>query len=329
MAGPGLIACGAINWDSTLFVEHLPSAGGEVTVTEVAPIPGGTGANVAVAAARLLGQEQVGFVGAVGEDAVAQSQRGILEEEGVVTKGLRVIGDTMSGHAYIMVDREGRNVIATALGANAALNADHLREQGVREVLQAAQVYAVTDPPLEVVEVLLQSAATTGAQVLWDPGIHVDQGWEALSSLARRANTLLLNEVEAERLLGETEPGAVARRLLDAGWRNQVVLKRGAEGAILLDLASRRLYSTPALPLEAMGLHAINSVGSGDAFLGALAAMQCLDYRAPQALARAACAGSLKASRPGTRDSPTWEELQAAYSRWEALGVCLRQEALV
>ena len=82
---PLVVAVGAINWDVTLFVESLPTRGQEVTVSEVARVPGGTAANVAVAAARLLTPDAVTFVGALGDDAIADQQRNILRSEGVST----------------------------------------------------------------------------------------------------------------------------------------------------------------------------------------------------------------------------------------------------
>ena len=321
MPGPRVVVCGAVNWDVTLFVPHLPEPGEEVTVAETARIPGGTGANVAVAAARLLGPEQVAFLGAVGDDDIGRDQRVILQREGVSTTGLRVVPGVESGQAYIFVDPQGANVIASALGANGSLTLDHLQEPEVRDLLHAADVYAVTDPPLKVVEALVALADESGAFLLWDPGIHTALGWDAIRGLAGRVDLLLLNQIEAAQLLGESNAADVARKLLDAGWRNQVVLKRGAEGIILLDLAARRLHSATALPLEALGMHPVSSVGAGDAFHGAFAALRVRGYDITETLTRAACAAGLKTTRPDTRDVPTWDELEIAYARWAALGI--------
>ena len=57
----GLITCGAINWDINLFLERLPRAGEEISIKEIQRVSGGTAANVAVAAARLLGPKRVAF----------------------------------------------------------------------------------------------------------------------------------------------------------------------------------------------------------------------------------------------------------------------------
>ena len=321
MPGPRVVACGAVNWDVTLFVPRLPESGEEVTVTETARVPGGTGANVAVAAARLLGPERVAYLGAVGDDDIGRDQRAILQREGVSTMGLRVVPGVESGQAYIFVDPQGANVIASAPVANGNLTLDHLQEPEVRDLLHDADVYAVTDPPLEVVEALVDLADESGASLLWDPGIHTALGWDAIRDLAGRADVLLLNQIEAAQLLGESHAADVARKLLDAGWRNQVVLKRGAEGVVLLDLAERRLRFVTALPLGALGLRPVSSVGAGDAFHGAFAALRARGYEIAETLTRAVCAAGLKTTRSGTRDVPTWDELEAAHARWTALGI--------
>jgi ribokinase len=328
MPGPRVVACGAVNWDVTLFVPSLPESGEEVTVAETARVPGGTGANVAVAAARLLGPEQVAFLGAVGDDDIGRDQRVILQREGVSTMGLRVVPGVESGQAYIFVDPQGANVIASALGANGSLTLDHLQEPEVQDLLHGADVYAVTDPPLEVVEALVALADKSSASLLWDPGIHTALGWNTIRDLAGRADVLLLNQIEAAQLLGESHAADVARKLLDAGWRNQVVLKRGAEGVILLDLAERRLRSVTALPLDALGLRPVSSVGAGDAFHGAFAVLRARGHEIAETLTRAVCAAGLKTTRPGTRDAPIWDELESAHARWVGLGIDLHDDPI-
>ena len=219
-AGLQVVACGAINWDITVFVPRLPTPGEEVVADRIARVPGGTAANVAVAAARLLGHGHVGFLGAVGADEIGRQQRAILEQEGVHTGGLLTIEGAESGQAYVLVDLAGRNVIASLLGANLALRPDHFSAPQAQEAL-TARVYAVTDPPLAMVDALLEVANKTRAQVMWGPGVQAAHPRAAVKDLARRVNVLLLNETEAGQLTGEEAPKAVSRKLLAAGWRNQ------------------------------------------------------------------------------------------------------------
>jgi sugar/nucleoside kinase (ribokinase family) len=69
-----LVVCGAINWDIGCFVERLPVPGEEVTVKHITHVSGGTGGNVAVAAARIMGAREVALIGALGGDEIARKQ---------------------------------------------------------------------------------------------------------------------------------------------------------------------------------------------------------------------------------------------------------------
>ena len=320
---PIVVAIGAINWDVTLFSEHLPARGEEVIVSRIARVPGGTGANVAVAASRLLPPSSTAFVGALGDDDIAEEQREILRSEGIAVDGISVAPDHESGQAFILVDAGGENVIASALGANAALTAEHIRLPAVRDMIMGARICAVTDPPLDVMNEILATAGQGPCRVFWDPGVLLNQGWDAVSPLARRVDTVLLNEAETQMLMGETNPSVIARTLLNEGWGNRVILKRGGEGSTLIDLTSRMMMIVPPFPLESMGQAVVNSVGAGDAFHGALAALEAEGADAGDALLGASCAASLKVARPGTRDAPTRAELEDALSAWRGNGAVI------
>ena len=124
---PKISVLGAINWDINLFVERFPRIGEEVPVERIMRVPGGKGANVAVAAARLLGRGQVALIGCLGRDDIAERQIKILIDEGVDVSGIKFTGDAESGQAYILIDDEGRNIINTLFGTNLELNPEDLR----------------------------------------------------------------------------------------------------------------------------------------------------------------------------------------------------------
>src|SRR5207247_5555412 len=79
-----LTVLGAINWDTSIFEDRFAKQGEEVPVNRVEEFSGGKGANVAVAAARILGKQHVSFVGAIGKDEVSRKQLAELLREGVV-----------------------------------------------------------------------------------------------------------------------------------------------------------------------------------------------------------------------------------------------------
>ena len=122
MAAPTIIVVGSVNLDLVARVERLPRAGETVTDAVFERIPGGKGANQAVAAAR-LGAE-VTLVCSVGDDPFADEA--LPREAGLTVEATRA--DAPTGVAIILVDAAGENQIAVAPGANAQLGEIELGE---------------------------------------------------------------------------------------------------------------------------------------------------------------------------------------------------------
>jgi ribokinase len=323
-----LVVCGAINWDISCFVERLPVPGEEIIIKNITRVSGGTGGNVAVAAARILGAKEVALISALGKDDVARQQIAALEDEGVITEGIDHIAGVESGQAYILIDRMGQNVIASHLGANARLNREHLNKAQVKQQLQECRSIVLTDPNLEVAEELINLARQRDVPVLWDPGILIGPNREALQSLAREAEVLLLNETEASALLGTDKLNRSLQRLRELGFHNHIVLKLGAQGAAMLEPASGLIDEVPALPLKELGLNAMNTVGCGDAFVGVFAAYHVLGANLQKSLIMASAAAGLNATRPETRGSPERASLEEVANRSQRFGFVVQKRQI-
>jgi len=315
-----LVVCGAINWDISCFVERLPVSGEEVTIKHITRVSGGTGGNIAVAAARILGAKEVALIGALGKDEIARQQINALEDEGVITEGIGHIAGEESGQAYILVDQAGQNVIASHLGANARLGLGHLNKAQVKQQLQECRGIVLTDPPLEVAEELINLAKRRDIPVLWDPGILISPNREALQSLAKQAEVLFLNETEANALLGTGELNMSLQKLKELGFGNHAVLKLGAQGAAMLEPASGTVTQIQALPLKKLGLNVVNTVGCGDVFAGVFAAYHVKGSSLAQSLIMASAAAGLNATQPETRGSPDRANLEKVANRSRKLG---------
>ena len=324
-----LVVCGAINWDISCFVERLPVPGEKVIIKQITRVSGGTGGNVAVAAARILEAKKVALIGALGKDDIARQQIAILEDEGVITEGVHQIVGEESGQAYILVDQAGENVIANHLGANARLRLEHLNKAELKRQLQECRGIVLTDPPLEVAEELVNLAKRRDIPVLWDPGILIDQDRKVLQSLAREAEVLFLNETETSALLGTSELNMSLQRLKELRFHNNVVLKLGAQGAVMLEMASGMVIEVPALPLKKLGLNVVNTVGCGDVFAGVFAAYHVMGANLRESLIMASAAGGLNATRPETRGSPNRVTLEEAVQRSREFGFTLRERKLL
>jgi ribokinase len=320
-----LVVCGAINWDTSCFVERLPVPGEEVIVKNITRVSGGTGGNIAVAAARILGTKEVALIGALGRDEIARQQIAALKDEGVITDGIDYVEGVESGQTSILIDRAGQNIIASHLGANARLTLEHLNKAQVKQQLEECRGIVLTDPPLEVAGELVKLAEQRGVPLLWDPGILIGPNRDAVQSLAKEAEVLFLNETEASALLGTEELHTSLQKLKELGFGNHVVLKLGARGAAMLEPASGLIIEAPALPLEGLGLNIVSTVGCGDVFAGVFAAYYVIGDDLRKSLIMASAAAGLNATRPETRGSPERAALETTAQQFRNLGFKVKE----
>jgi ribokinase len=273
-----ILVFGSINADVVVPVPHLPAAGETVLGGDFSLLPGGKGANQAVAARR-AGAEVV-MAGAVGSDAFAAVALGGLERAGVDT-GLVHVAEAATGCALIMVGEGGENLIAVASGANRAVRAAQVPDAWLGPQVM---VLAQGEVPFAETLMLMRRARARGGRCLLNlaPAFALDP------ALLSELDLLVANEGEAARL--GLPPAAAARRL-----RLGLVITRGAAGAdaYLADGAPR---TVPALPIEA-----IDTTGAGDTFVGVLAAG--VDAGLPFALAlrRASAAAGLSCLARGAQ----------------------------
>jgi ribokinase len=194
---PRIAVVGSANVDLVARCERLPRAGETITGARLERVPGGKGANQAVAAARL--GARTSFVGRVGRDELALRT---LEREGVDTSGV-VRADEESGVALILVDASGENVIVVAPGANARLRAEDVDVGAADAVLCQ----------LEIPEEAVRAAAAQAKFFCLNAA-------PARGELELEPDLLVVNRYEHE-VVGERG------RL--------VALTLGAEGAVLLE----------------------------------------------------------------------------------------------
>jgi ribokinase len=118
----GVCVVGSVNLDLVVAVERLPAPGETVVGGDHEALPGGKGANQAVAAARL--GRQTALVGRVGDDDAGRRLVAALRAEGVDVSAVAVDPAAPTGIALIAVDARGENAIVVSPGANARVAAD-------------------------------------------------------------------------------------------------------------------------------------------------------------------------------------------------------------
>ncbi len=293
---------GAINWDTTVFERDFAAPGEEVPVLRVEEFPGGKGANAAVAAARILGRGSVAFLGALGDDQVRAPLLESLGREGVRTEGVVVVRGAASGRAFIVVDGSGRKAIHTHFGANDAFEPRHVLAPTPAAVLAAAPVTLVMDAPLPTA-LAAARAASRRSRIIVSPGVRVSGPRGIFAELVSLADDLVVDRSELARLSGEHEPLEGVGALVREHPGTNVVATLGPEGC----LVARQGSTTRVRPVDLadLGLTAVNSTGSGDAFLAAYACYSLLGLTPEEAAEWGNLAGALKAVSAETRGSPT------------------------
>ena len=269
---PAIAVVGSINLDLVARAERLPRPGETLTDATFERIPGGKGANQALAAARL--GASVRLVGAVGDDPFADEALVLLQEGGVDLERVRRVPDT-TGVALILVGGDGENEIVVAPGAN--------RSVAAGDVSGADAVLCQLEIPVETV-----------------------------AEAARQARFFCLNAAPARELspdiLGEVDLLVVNRYELEAVGRHDglTALTLGPEGAVLIENGEEIARAVPP------AVNAVDGTAAGDAFTACLLVSLLEERPRVEALRRACAAGALAASRSGAQPSlPAARELDA------------------
>jgi ribokinase len=259
-ARPKVCVVGSVNLDLVVHTPRLPLAGETVLGGVIETYPGGKGANQAVAAAR-MGAE-VSLVASVGDDDAGRELRGVLEREGLDLTHLLTRPRTPTGRALVTVAEGGDNTIVVSPGANALLTSDDVRISA-RAVTRADVLVIQLETPAEVALAAAEIARAAGKAVV----LNVAPARRVPHELLRSVDVLVANRTEAAILLGmdpASDPARLALRLPELGPLT-ALLTLGSQGAILCHRGRPR--RVPALEVQS-----VDSVGAGDAFVGALAA---------------------------------------------------------
>lgn len=291
---PRIILFGSSNTDMTVRTPKLPAPGETVLGGPFAVTPGGKGANQAVAASRA--GAQVVFVTAVGDDDFGSRALDLYRKEGIDVSHAKVVPGVASGVALIFVADDAENMIAVASGANleltpedvAALPADLFRAGDV--LLTGLEIPAAT------ALAAMKRGRQAGMTVILNPAPAPKAGDPIVAELLAAADVVTPNRGEAFALAGhggKDDPLAVAGRILTKGPKT-VIVTLGREGC--LATTGAEVYEVPGRRVQA-----VDAVGAGDAFNGALAAVVAEGRPLGEALAWATAAAALAVTQPGAQ----------------------------
>ncbi len=303
-----ILVCGAINWDTMLFVDRFPNPGEEVRIMKVISVPGGKAANTAVAAAKILGANSVGVIGMLGVDDIADSQIKILQNEGVDTSLIFRHDGMLSGQAYVIVDSKGEDLILTHHAANLALRPEHVVRPEVLSTIDKSSTIIVIDPPFDVAGSLIIFARRAGKNVIWSPALLTNYGLSAMQRYTTHVDYLILNQQEARSLTWVDDGAKACTEISNSVRSRSVVVTLGDRGCVICTDGKR--MTIPPMHLPSSDLEIVSTVGAGDTFVGAFGAFKLKGFEDSGALYLANIAAALKTTREETRASPTYEEIK-------------------
>jgi ribokinase len=293
-----IVVFGSINLDLVAHVARLPRAGETIAGRSFATHAGGKGANQALAARRA--GAGVALFGAVGVDAFAEPALALMRSDGVDIGGVAA-RDAPTGVALIHVDDAGENAITVVAGANALASSSQVPDAMLGP---ATTLLLQLETPAREGLALARRAQAQGARVVLNPAPiqALDAAWlEVL-------DVLVANETESAMLASAFGLPAQPRAFVTAlASRSSMAacVTLGAQGAVAA--CRTEVFDVPGLAVEV-----VDTVGAGDAFVGALAAALDRGFALRAALARAGVASALACTKHGAQDAmPRIDDIEA------------------
>lgn len=283
---------GSINMDMTVTADRIPLKGETLKGKELQYIPGGKGANQAVAMAKL--GAYVEMFGCVGNDGAGEILLQNLRKEGIETAHIKVVEGIPTGIAMITVG-ENDNTIVVVAGANDCVDKGYI-DSVKEEILESEIVLLQHEIPLETVRYVTELCFEHGVKVVLNPAPAAPVAKETLD----KVSYLTPNEHEAAILFGDKSIEDMLRL-----YPGKLLITQGSRGASIC------LESGDVVRIPARKAKVIDTTGAGDTLNGAFTLQIAMHKSVEEALAFANVAASLSTEKFGAQGGmPTREEVE-------------------
>ncbi|WP_434797098.1 ribokinase [Terrisporobacter vanillatitrophus] len=291
---------GSLNMDLVVNVDTMPKPGQTLLGGNFKEVPGGKGANQAVAMARLEGN--VSMIGKIGNDGFGKTLREALNNDNVNTNHVH-IANCYTGVAFITVDKNAQNAIVVAPGANFQLTKDDI-DKSIDCIKSSDIVVIQLETPLETVKYVLQIAKDLNKYTILNPAPAVKLDDEIIKNV----DLLTPNETELEiisetKIENEDDINKAASKVIEKGVK-ELIITLGSKGSLYIN--EERSFFKPAYKVEA-----VDTTAAGDSFTGALAVALSNNKTMEEAMDFASKVGALSVMKEGAQSSlPTLKDVE-------------------
>lgn len=292
---------GSLNMDLVVNVDTMPKPGQTLLGSNFKEVPGGKGANQAVAMARL--EANVSMIGKVGNDGFGKTLIEALNNDNVNTNHVH-IDNCSTGVAFITVDKNAQNAIIVATGANFQLTKDDI-DKNIECIKNSDIVVIQLETPLETVKYALQVAKDLNKYTILNPAPAVKLDDEII----RHVDLLTPNETELEiiseiKIENEDDINKAAKKIIENGVK-ELIVTLGSKGSLYIN--NERSFFKPAYKVEA-----VDTTAAGDSFTGALAVALSNNKTMEEAMDFASKVGALSVMKEGAQSSlPTLKDIES------------------
>ncbi len=291
---------GSLNMDLVVNVDTMPKPGQTLLGGNFKEIPGGKGANQAVAMARLEGN--VSMIGKVGNDSFGKTLIEALNNDNVNTNHVH-IANCSTGVAFITVDKNAQNAIVVAPGANFQLTKDDI-DKNIDCIKNSDIVVIQLETPLETVKYALQVAKDLNKYTILNPAPAVKLDDEIIKNV----DLLTPNETELEiiaeiKIENEDDINKAANKIVEKGVK-ELIITLGSKGSLYIN--EEKSFFKPAYKVKA-----VDTTAAGDSFTGALAVALSNNKTMEEAMDFASKVGALSVIKKGAQSSlPTLKDVE-------------------
>ncbi len=287
-----IVVLGSMNMDLTILADPFPEKGETVSGKEYAQIPGGKGANQAVAAGRI--GADISFISACGKDEFGDTLIKELGKSNVKTENIMRM-DNHTGIALIVREGDGDNRIILAAGANGQILPSEIK--ALESVIKKADFLLLQlEIPIKTVAYAASLAKELGTIVILDPAPAV----ELSDSLLSNIDYLLPNEHELDLVLG-TKTGSLSEKaaILTGKGVGTVILTEGSKGVTIISKSNEIKIAAPKMK-------AVDTTAAGDTFAGVFAYGLAKDWNLTKSAEFAVKAASISVTKVGAQSSIPW-----------------------